>query len=165
MAAIAVRLPRRAAQGRDWGAIVTTARGAMQPEGHCRRAGISAARRRFPSRPRRLDRRCVNYGPSARFCPDVLSGCGTQTVPMSALRDPRHVSKWRLVLLVIGVALTLLGVLWFLQGAGVVHVRPILCVSNCKPVTKSVGWLIAGIVAGMVGVALAIASASDLHRR
>lgn len=84
---------------------------------------------------------------------------------MSALRDPRHVSKWRLVLLVIGVALTLLGVLWFLQGAGVVHVRPILCVSNCKPVTKSVGWLIAGIVAGMVGVALARASASDLHRR
>jgi len=84
---------------------------------------------------------------------------------MSALQSPHHVSKRWAVLLVIGVALTLLGGLWFLQGAGVVHVRPILCVSNCKPVTKSAGWVIAGLVACMVGIAVATTSARHLRHR
>ena len=84
---------------------------------------------------------------------------------MSALQSPHHVSKRWVVLLVVGVALALLGVLWFLQGAGAVHVRPILCVSNCKPVTKSVGWLIAGVVACMAGIAITSRSARHLRHR
>jgi len=87
------------------------------------------------------------------------------SAPMSALQSPHHVSKRWAVLLVVGVVLALLGVLWFLQGAGVVHVRPILCVSNCKPVTKSVGWLIAGAVGCVAGIAIATASARHLRRR
>jgi hypothetical protein len=83
---------------------------------------------------------------------------------MSALQGPHHVSKRRAVLIVIGVALALLGLLWFLQGAGAIHVRPILCVSNCKPVTKSTGWLIAGVIACMAGVAIAVTSARHLRR-
>jgi len=35
--------------------------------------------------------------------------------------------------IVFGVALSLLGLLWLLQGADLVHMRPILCVANCKP--------------------------------
>jgi hypothetical protein len=52
-----------------------------------------------------------------------------------------------------GVAITLLGLLWFLQGAGLVHVQPILCFADCEPlVGGSVGWLIAGIVGMIVGM-------------
>ena len=56
---------------------------------------------------------------------------------------------------VLGLGLTVLGGLWFLQGAGVVHMRPVLCVANCKPVTKSVGWMIAGSIAIVAGIAVA----------
>lgn len=82
---------------------------------------------------------------------------------MSVLHGRHHVSKRWVILLVVGVALAFLGVLWFLQGAGAVHVRPILCVSNCKPVEKSLGWLIAGVVACMAGIAITIASARHLR--
>jgi uncharacterized membrane protein SirB2 len=61
---------------------------------------------------------------------------------------------WRhIVLVVVGVVLVLLGGLWLLQGANVVHVRPILCVTNCKPITGgSAGWLVAGIVGVLLGL-------------
>lgn len=63
----------------------------------------------------------------------------------------------------LGVALALLGGLWFLQGAGAVHVRPILCATNCKPVEQSVGWLIAGAVACVAGIAITTTSAKHLR--
>ncbi|MBV9002679.1 MAG: hypothetical protein JO304_26730 [Solirubrobacterales bacterium] len=78
---------------------------------------------------------------------------------MSALQRPHRVSKRRVVLIVIGVALALLGLLWFLQGAGAVHIRPILCVSNCRPVARSTGWLIAGVIAGITGIVIVLTSA------
>jgi hypothetical protein len=54
-----------------------------------------------------------------------------------------------------GVAITLLGLLWFLQGADLVHVKPILCFADCEPlVGGSAGWLIAGIVGMIVGMLL-----------
>jgi hypothetical protein len=40
---------------------------------------------------------------------------------------------------------------------------PILCVSNCKPIETSAGWLIAGVVACMAGIAITIASARHLR--
>ena len=75
--------------------------------------------------------------------------------------------NWRTITsLVAGVALMLLGSLWLLQGAGLVHVRPILCVTNCRPVTGgSAAWLAAGIVAFAIGLLLAAAGARHLHRR
>lgn len=52
-----------------------------------------------------------------------------------------------------GVGIALLGLLWFLQGADVLHVRPILCVANCEPlVGGSTGWLMAGAVGMLVGI-------------
>jgi hypothetical protein len=74
--------------------------------------------------------------------------------------------NWRTTTsVIVGVVLMLLGLLWLLQGADTVHVRPILCVANCKPVTGgSVGWLTAGIVALLVGLLL-VAGARYLHRR
>jgi hypothetical protein len=59
-----------------------------------------------------------------------------------------------------GAVSTPLGLLWFLQGADLVHVRPILCVANCQPLQGgSIGWmtagalfLIGGLAAGAVGL-------------
>ena len=84
---------------------------------------------------------------------------------MSRLRGAQHVSKRHVLLMVIGVIVALLGVLWFSQGAGIVHMRPILCASNCEPVTKSVAWLVIGALGGAGGVALASTSARHVKRR
>ena len=63
-----------------------------------------------------------------------------------------------------GVALTLLGLLWLLQGADLVHIRPILCVANCTPLEGgSVGWMTAGALVLVVGL-LVIASAIRRRR-
>ncbi|WP_198587057.1 hypothetical protein [Glycomyces xiaoerkulensis] len=57
-----------------------------------------------------------------------------------------------------GIVLTLLGLLWILQGADLVRIEPILCVADCEPVTGgSPGWLITGIVTALIGLTLAVA--------
>jgi hypothetical protein len=65
-----------------------------------------------------------------------------------------------------GLAAASLGVLWSLQGAGAVHVRPILCVANCKPITEgSAGWLALGLTFLLLGIAVVGASVRGrIHR-
>ena len=62
--------------------------------------------------------------------------------------------------ILIGAVLSLLGLLWLLQGADLVHIRPILCVADCKPLEGgSVGWMTAGalvLVAGLLVIASAV---------
>jgi hypothetical protein len=54
-----------------------------------------------------------------------------------------------------GGLLFLLGLLWLLQGTDVVHLRPILCVSNCAYVAHgSVTWATIGAVVMALGVVL-----------
>lgn len=54
-----------------------------------------------------------------------------------------------------GTVLVLLGALWSLQGADLVHIKPLLCFANCEPlVGGSIGWLVAGLVALVIGVLL-----------
>ncbi len=58
------------------------------------------------------------------------------------------------VALVFGVTASLLGGLWLLQGLDVVHVRPMLCFSDCAPVSvASPKWTMIG--AGLLAVGLA----------
>lgn len=48
-----------------------------------------------------------------------------------------------------------LGALWALQGAGIVHVKPILCVADCTELQSASGqWLLTGIGTIAIGVAL-----------
>ena len=62
-----------------------------------------------------------------------------------------------------GIGLTLLGLLWLLQGADLVHIRPILCVANCKPLEGgSVGWMTTGALVLVVGL---LVIASGVRRR
>ena len=54
-----------------------------------------------------------------------------------------------------GVVITLLGLLWFLQGADLLHIQPILCIADCEPVVGgSTTWLVAGAVAMLAGILL-----------
>jgi hypothetical protein len=63
---------------------------------------------------------------------------------------------------VTGVILALLGLLWLLQGAGLLRMCPILCFANCECVTGgSRFWAIAGAVAFVVG---AIAAGVSMRR-
>ena len=48
-----------------------------------------------------------------------------------------------------------LGALWSLQGAGVMHVKPILCVADCAELQGASGqWLATGIGAIVFGLVL-----------
>jgi len=62
----------------------------------------------------------------------------------------------RVAALVLGVLIASLGLFWFLQGAGAVHVRPLLCVSHCEPIQgKSTPWQVIGAVTFVVGAVVA----------
>jgi uncharacterized membrane protein len=64
-------------------------------------------------------------------------------------------SKKRIAATVFGIILALLGLLWFLQGSDVVHIKPILCFANCVPLTgKSLQWQIIGAITFCAGVIL-----------
>lgn len=48
-----------------------------------------------------------------------------------------------------------LGALWSVQGAGIVHLKPILCVADCAELQGESGqWLATGLVTVVIGVCL-----------
>jgi hypothetical protein len=63
----------------------------------------------------------------------------------------------RRLLGVAGVLAVLLGGLWLLQGLGIVHMKPIACVADCRPLEgPSVSWAIVGAVVLAAGLMAAI---------
>ena len=47
--------------------------------------------------------------------------------------------------------MALLGLLWFLQGSDLIHMKPLLCFADCEPITgKSVQWQIIGAITFVV---------------
>ncbi|WP_211228533.1 hypothetical protein [Glycomyces tenuis] len=64
--------------------------------------------------------------------------------------------NWRRALrLSAGAVVSALGLLWIAQGAALLEIQPILCVAECEPVTGgSSGWLAAGVVAFLAGLAV-----------
>jgi hypothetical protein len=60
-----------------------------------------------------------------------------------------------LLLRVFAGMLIALGALWSLQGAGVVHVKPILCVADCTELQGASGqWLATGVGTIALGLVL-----------
>ncbi len=56
---------------------------------------------------------------------------------------------------VVGIALAGLGLLWFLQGTGLVRICPVLCFADCECVEGgSLFWTIAGAIAFGAGAVL-----------
>lgn len=63
----------------------------------------------------------------------------------------------RFIGITFGIFLSLLGGLWTLQGAGIVNISPVLCVTECEPVIGgSPVWLAVGLVVLLIGVATTI---------
>ena len=57
---------------------------------------------------------------------------------------------------VIGVALAMLGLLWFLQGTGAIRICPVLCFADCECVEGgSLVWAVAGAITFAIGAILA----------
>ena len=80
--------------------------------------------------------------------------------PSPARADERPAATWRRVARIgAGVVLTLLGLLWVLQGADLVRIEPVGCVAECEPVTGgSAGWLTIGVLAVLAGLILLVGS-------
>ena len=56
------------------------------------------------------------------------------------------------VLTLLGVIVGLLGMLWVVQGLGIIQIDPILCAGDCEPITgRSVQWTIIGALTLFVG--------------
>lgn len=54
-----------------------------------------------------------------------------------------------------GTVLVFLGALWFLQGADIIRIDPVLCVAKCEPVAgPQPAWLATGLAAFFVGALL-----------
>ena len=71
----------------------------------------------------------------------------------------------QIAFLIIGVIVALLGLLWFLQGADIIHPKPLLCFANCEPITgKSSLWQIVGVIAFIVGTLIAGKSIKSMNR-
>lgn len=61
----------------------------------------------------------------------------------------------RMLIGLISVLALLLGLLWLLQGLGVVHVQPILCFADCEPIQKpSVVWAVVGGILAVAGAVM-----------
>lgn len=61
-------------------------------------------------------------------------------------------NKKKMIAIIFGVVLLSLGLLWFLQGSDLVHIKPILCFANCEPITgRSITWQIVGAVVFIAG--------------
>lgn len=55
----------------------------------------------------------------------------------------------------LGIVLASLGLLWVLQGADIIRIEPIGCVTNCEPITGgSPLWFAIGVLSLLAGLLL-----------
>jgi hypothetical protein len=75
-------------------------------------------------------------------------------------------SKKGMALLFIGIIMSFLGLLWFLQGSAIVHLQPILCFANCEPITgKSPLWQVIGAFTFVIGIIIVGSSIRNANRK
>ncbi len=67
--------------------------------------------------------------------------------------------KWyKIAGVVFGAFIAFLGLLWFLQGTGILQVKPVACVANCEEIVgASPLWAAAGAIAIVVGSLVVVA--------
>lgn len=78
------------------------------------------------------------------------------SAPEDGRTRARPTVTWRAVARVgVAVVMTLLGLLWVLQGADIVRIEPIGCVVECQPITGgSAKWLAIGALTMLGGLVL-----------
>jgi hypothetical protein len=66
--------------------------------------------------------------------------------------------------ILVGGFIAFLGLLWFLQGTGLLHLRPVVCATNCEEIVgTSLTWAITGAVAFIIGAFIAVMSVRRLR--
>lgn len=69
------------------------------------------------------------------------------------------------VVTILGGIVALLGMLWVVQGLGIIQIDPILCAGDCEPITgRSVEWTVIGAIASFVGIIIVRAGLRRVHR-
>lgn len=65
----------------------------------------------------------------------------------------------------VALAISGVGMLWFLQGSDLVHIEPIACVGDCEPVVgHHPEWQAAGAVAVLLGASATTVAVRKLRR-
>ncbi len=59
----------------------------------------------------------------------------------------------------IGAFIAFLGLLWSLQGIGILQIRPIFCVADCEEIVGgSPSWAVVGVITFIIGIIILIMS-------
>ncbi len=68
-------------------------------------------------------------------------------------------------LMILGTIVALLGIVWSVQGLGIIQIDPILCTVDCEPITgKSVQWTVIGVIALFAGIVIVSAGLRRVRR-
>lgn len=63
-----------------------------------------------------------------------------------------------------GAFIVFLGLLWFLQGTGILRVRPILCIGDCTVIVGlSPLWAVSGLIVLIIGAIVVFVSVSSVR--
>ncbi len=64
----------------------------------------------------------------------------------------------------IGAFVGIIGLLWLLQGTGLLRIRPILCIANCEEVVgPSPIWAVSGLIALIIGIIVVFVSVRGIR--
>lgn len=75
-------------------------------------------------------------------------------------------NKLSIVGIIVGIVMASLGLLWFLQGSDLVHLKPILCFADCEPIVgKNPQWQITGVVVFILGIVIIGACIRSINRQ
>lgn len=67
--------------------------------------------------------------------------------------------------LAVALAVSGVGILWFLQGSDLVHIEPIACAGDCEPIVgHHPEWQVAGTVAVLAGAVATTLAVRKLRR-
>jgi hypothetical protein len=69
--------------------------------------------------------------------------------------DVKKITLKQLAATLIGLILVIIGLVWFLQGAAILHLCPVLCFTDCECVTGgSPFWEAGGVIASIMGIGI-----------
>jgi hypothetical protein len=82
--------------------------------------------------------------------------------------ETQNIRTWNaktVVMTLLGVIATLLGMLWLVQGLGIIQIDPVLCAGDCEPITGgSVEWTVIGAITLLVGSVLVRSGLKGVNR-
>ncbi len=69
----------------------------------------------------------------------------------------------QILAMLVGFILTIIGLIWVLQGTAILHLCPVLCFADCECITgQSLFWAVAGVIAVVIGITIVYLSVRNL---